>query len=128
MENESVGYQPHPSDIPLVRQILCRQGLPLELAMEIMEFAEYEPKRRLLTPHDPFHPSNREELEQYLEYCWQILVRCDVIAKAVDLEIPYADLVSNCMVELWSTQQCGYDKWWKLSRRYVYGDTPYEFI
>lgn len=63
----------------------------MELALNVMELAGYEPKRRLNNPHDPLYPCNRKELAQYLKYCWQILVRCDMMAKALDIEIPWKD-------------------------------------
>lgn len=126
---KDVGYRPHSSDMPLVRRILCHKGnLPTELVMEIMELAEYEPKRRLNTPHDPFHPSNRAELGEYLKYCWQILVRCDMMAKALDMKIEWKDLVSSCIVKLWGSKECGHATWYKLQQYDGYEDLPYLFI
>ncbi|KAJ5825941.1 hypothetical protein N7474_003079 [Penicillium riverlandense] len=107
----SVCYQPHLSDVNLVRSFLRRKGLPAELACNIMEFAEYEPRRRLKKPHDPFHRSNRKELAEYLKYCWTLLVRCDMMAKALDFQIPWKDLVTQCMVCFWQCRNCQLEDW-----------------
>lgn len=95
-----ISYQPAASDMASVRWILCKKGLPVELTMEIMELAGYEPKRRLEIPHDPFHPSNREELSRYLTYCWQIIVRCDMMRKALGMDIRWQEFVANILIEL----------------------------
>lgn len=108
-------HLPDVSDVCSTRWMLCRMGLPVELAMQIMEFAGYEPKRRLKIPHDPFHASNKEELAQYLKYCWQILVRCDMMAKVLDMKIDWEKQVAKCIIGLWDCQGYGrsYGKWWK---------------
>lgn len=94
-------YLPGPFDVDIVRHVLCLKGLPVELALEIMAFADYTPKQRLKVLRDPFHPSNREELNQYLKYCWQLLVRCDVVAKEVGKKIDWEQAVARCMNTLW---------------------------
>lgn len=95
--------------------MLCRKGLPVELAVEIMALAEYEPSRRLKVPHDPFHRDNRKELVEYLKYCWQVLVRCDMMARALDIVIPWVGLVTQCIVQLWACKACDGKKWYRLS-------------
>lgn len=40
-------------------------------------------------PREPFHPCNRDELVRYLTYCWQVLVRCNVMGQGAW----YADLM-----------------------------------
>ncbi|KAJ5820372.1 hypothetical protein N7474_005963 [Penicillium riverlandense] len=97
--DNSTGYQPAVSDMDSVRWILCRKGLPVELTMDIMELAGYDPKRRLEIPHDPFHPSNREELSRYLTYCWQIIVRCDMMGKALGMEIRWQEFVASVLID-----------------------------
>ena len=98
-------HRPSTLDVRLVRSMLCRKGLPVELAWDIMEFAQYEPSRRLNVPHDPFHSANREELGRYLTYCWQILVRCDVIAKAVGVKISWQKRIALCIVQIWDSKE-----------------------
>lgn len=67
--------------------MLCLKGLPVELALDAMEIADYKrPKSKLNTPHDPLHPSNREELGKYLKYCWQTVVRCSTIATELEMD------------------------------------------
>jgi hypothetical protein len=67
-------------------------GLPVELALDIMELVGYEPKRRLKIEHDPLHLEDREELAQYLKYRWQILDRCDTTPNEVDTTPNEVDL------------------------------------
>lgn len=96
--DSSAGYQPAISDVISVQQILCKEGLPVELTMDIMDLAGYEPKRRLQIPHDPLHPSNREELSQYLTYCWQIIVRCDMVRKSLGMEVRWQEFVADIII------------------------------
>jgi len=95
-------YQPHANDVRHVRWLLTEKGLPVELAMDIMEAADYTPKRRLDPPNDPFHPDNSDVLKKYLLHCWLTLIRCDMVAKASGDRIPWAKLVSHCVITLFS--------------------------
>ncbi|KZF18840.1 hypothetical protein L228DRAFT_251694 [Xylona heveae TC161] len=124
----STEHQPNLSDVCLVRWMLCRKGLPVELSIEIMRFAEYVPKGTLKVPHDPFHPSNSEELALYLKYCWQILVRCDMMAKALDMKIPWQNLITKCIIELWGSKDCCLRKWYEWLGSGEYDTTRYEFL
>lgn len=89
------------SDVDIVRNVLCSKGFPAEMALDIMESADYIPKRRLKVSRDPFHPSNIEEPNQYLKYCWQLLVRCDMISKEVGRKIDWREAVTRCIETLW---------------------------
>jgi hypothetical protein len=125
-DDYSIIYQPNGSDTSRVKGILCEMGLPVELALDIMELAGYEPKRRLKIEHDPLHLENREELAQYLRYCWQILIRCDMTASEVDLDIPWYDEVAGCIVDLIDSIDCKLrNKWLKLPRSDCWNSTPY---
>ncbi|KAL0944382.1 uncharacterized protein CTRU02_202269 [Colletotrichum truncatum] len=93
-------YQPNIPDVLHVRWCLCELGLPTEIAIEIMDAAGYVPTRRLEEPHDPLHPSNREELRKYLDYCWNILVRCEVMSRWLGDKIPWDIIVSRTLIEL----------------------------
>lgn len=101
--------KPAPSDVPQVQQILCSKGLPVELVLDIMELAEYAPRGRLQVPHDPFHLHNRDELAKYLKFCWEVLVRCDMMAGALGMVMPWRELVSETLVQLFS---CGPRRWY----------------
>jgi hypothetical protein len=101
-DNPRIVPAPAPADVPVVRQILRSMGLPMELVLDIMELAEYEPRGRLQVPNDPFHPANREELDKYLKYCWQVLVRCDMMGAAIGMAIPWRKVVSDVMVRLFT--------------------------
>ncbi|KAI8271477.1 hypothetical protein K4K59_012297 [Colletotrichum sp. SAR11_240] len=89
-----VEYVPYDSDILPVEEMLRTKRLPMELVAEIMDLADYKPRRRLKVAHDPFHRDNREELDKYLAECWAVMVRGDVFAKAFDCEMNWgSDLV-----------------------------------
>ncbi len=99
-------------DVFAVRRLLHRGlGLPMELVLEIMALAEYEPRRRLRVAHDPFHRANRDELDKYISYCWKVLVRCEMMAAAVGLEIDWRHEVSKALVFLLG---CGPRRWWRV--------------
>ena len=80
---DAAQYVPDAEDVSIVRQVLRSKGLPAELVLDILELAGYEPRRRLKVAHDPFHPDNKAELGEYLTYCWKLIVRCDVVARAL---------------------------------------------
>lgn len=101
--------KPAPSDVPQVQQILRSKGLPMELVLNIMALAEYAPRGRLQVLHDPFHLLNRDELAKYLKFCWEVLVRCDMMAGALGMVIPWRELVSDTLVQLFS---CGPRRWY----------------
>lgn len=110
-------YQPNAFDVRLVQGILCCKGLPLELALMITELADYKSKRRLNVPHDPFHPSNKEELANYIEYCWRILVRCDMMTKALGTRMPWQNLIVHSIAGLWSSKGCNMREWYDVDDR-----------
>lgn len=72
-----------------------------------MELAGYEHFGRLNEPHDPLHPSNREELGRYFTYCWRVLVNCDMMAKALGMKLPWEELLGDCIVDFFSDDECG---------------------
>jgi hypothetical protein len=105
-----VGYLPTASDVRHVRWILCDRGLPVELAISVMEAADYRQKRRLNIPHDPLHPENRDQLLSYLEYCWRLMLNCDIMAKSIGMKIPWRHEISSSLVDLIG---CQCDEEWK---------------
>jgi hypothetical protein len=89
-------------DIPVVINMLGQKGLPTELALEILELAEYsKPKRRTTVADDPLHPQNRDELKKYLSYCWRVLVRVDMLAQANRCRIDWECQVAEKIFRLW---------------------------
>lgn len=57
-------------DISEVRWILSYAGkLPMELVLDIMEFADYRPRRSLEVLLGPLHPTTRGALVKYLDQC-----------------------------------------------------------
>ncbi|KAF5233898.1 hypothetical protein FANTH_12405 [Fusarium anthophilum] len=71
-----VGHQINPSDVTHVRWILCQKGLPVEISNCILEYADYTPRGSLPLSGKPLHPQCKQELDRYLDYCWQLIVRC----------------------------------------------------
>ncbi|KAJ5388121.1 hypothetical protein N7509_010662 [Penicillium cosmopolitanum] len=107
---------PSLSDTTRVRMTLCSKGLPVELALDIMEFANYEPvHRKLDPPHDPLHPSNREQLGKYLKYCWQTMVRCFAIMKELGFDpvnggeeesgMNWKSMIQDCIIGLFGHEK-----------------------
>lgn len=101
--------RPGRCDVPQVQGILYSKGLPMELVLQIMNLAEYTPRGRLWVPHHPFHRGNWDELEKYLKFCWHVLVRCDMMASALGMVIPWQELVSRTLIELFD---CCTGRWW----------------
>lgn len=98
---------PHAREGPQAYEALKQKGLSNELVDYIMELAEYGPKtRRLPVAHDPFHQSNSEELGKYLEYCWVLLVRCEVIARTIGLELNWEEMISSQLAQLFRCDRC----------------------
>ncbi|CAI7590724.1 unnamed protein product [Penicillium pancosmium] len=126
---EGCSYVASSSEIDKVRSMLCSKGLPMELALEIMKFADYKtPKSKLDPPHDPLHPANREALGQYLKYCWKTLVLCYTMATEIGMDpldrmdqsdrsnkINWKNLVGDAIIDLFDHRK---------DRRY---DWRYEF-
>ncbi|OBT85276.1 hypothetical protein VE02_06501 [Pseudogymnoascus sp. 03VT05] len=72
---------------PVVTWYLEQKGLPLEVALEVLDHVEYIPRRRLPISDDPLHPENAEELRKYLKYCWRLLIGRNVLVKGTGGEI-----------------------------------------
>lgn len=99
-----VTYLPTRSDIPLVRRYLRATGLPTELILHVLELAEYVPQQRQIIPDDPFHVQNRTELRKYLNYCWQLLIRCDLLGKACGGHFNWESHARECIMHLWGVE------------------------
>ncbi|KAF2116488.1 hypothetical protein BDV96DRAFT_644923 [Lophiotrema nucula] len=62
-------HVPSKTDVSSVLILLGKRGLPAELALQVLDFADYRPYGRLPIRDDPLHPDNSEELAKYLRYC-----------------------------------------------------------
>ncbi|KAL8821403.1 MAG: hypothetical protein Q9223_000552 [Gallowayella weberi] len=93
-------HMPTTSDVDEVFLCLRKSGLPSEIVLDILEKADYRWQRRSSHSDDPMHADNREELLKYLKFCWILLVRCDVLAKACGKRIEWANDVSHCINNL----------------------------
>ncbi|SPO00987.1 uncharacterized protein DNG_03736 [Cephalotrichum gorgonifer] len=104
--------KPSPSAVAQVQHILYSKGLPMEMVLDILEMAEYEPgEGRLIVPHDPLHLENRDELAKYLRYCWELLVRCEMMANAIGMEIPWIEVMNTALEPLLDSGALGGRKW-----------------
>ncbi|KAF4442270.1 hypothetical protein FACUT_2087 [Fusarium acutatum] len=103
-----MGFQPLPSDIKHVRWVLCQQGLPVELSDCILEYADYTPRGNLPVPEKPLHPRCRDELNRYLEHCWQLVVRCYMLGHELgdkmDIEALVREEVKDFVYELFKCE------------------------
>ncbi|KAK8038553.1 hypothetical protein PG993_006964 [Apiospora rasikravindrae] len=93
-------YMPSAEEIEEVRSLLFQKGLPAELVHMVLEFTGYKETRALKVPHDPFHKRNRKQLDRYLGECWEILMRCGMMAKALGDETPWDVIIANCIADL----------------------------
>lgn len=63
--------------VEMTRLALVAKGLPSELVEIILRFAGFigmnNPYLRI--PHHPMHPAKREQLVEYLDYCWKLVIR-----------------------------------------------------
>lgn len=111
VENKTfAGHRPGLSNVALVQDYLYQKGLPAELVLNVMELAGYKPAGRLSEPSDPFYPSNRTELARYLTYCWRLLVHCDMMAKALGMQLPWKQLLGDCITDLWADDRYGHGR------------------
>ncbi|KAH7128879.1 hypothetical protein EDB81DRAFT_906562 [Dactylonectria macrodidyma] len=90
-------YKACVEDILYIRWALCQKGLPVELSNSILEMASYTPQRRLPFPEEPLDHQNRIELDKYLRYCWQLIVRCTMIGQALGMDMEH--LLDNMVKE-----------------------------
>ncbi|KAL4878089.1 hypothetical protein BJY04DRAFT_196704 [Aspergillus karnatakaensis] len=99
-------YLPNKTAISKVSVMLYRLGLPTELVLDILQLAEYDgsgPRSRLYIAHDPLHPENRDALIKYLTYCWLTLVRCNMLAHALGIEIHWKFEIMRCFSRVFGT-------------------------
>jgi hypothetical protein len=114
---QSAIENPSVAEVFGVRTILIARGFPVEIAVKILQFVGYQAKRRIAIPNDPFHPSNKEELIKYLDYCWKLLICCEVMANALGKPIDWREVGSQCIAEVLGTERCGYRYWFRSTNR-----------
>jgi hypothetical protein len=77
-------------DAARVEAYLRAAGLPQEPVLQITACTEYDRSRLgLPVPHDPLHRRNRRQLRRHLDYCWRILVHCNMLAWEVGIKIDW---------------------------------------
>lgn len=74
-------HVPSKADIPIVLALVKAKGLPTELALQVLDMADYKPVGRLFIRDDPLHATNADELKRYLSFCWSVLVRIDMLIR-----------------------------------------------
>ncbi|KFG83944.1 hypothetical protein MANI_020711 [Metarhizium anisopliae] len=89
-------------------KVLMDKGLPAELVSSILDYVDHATQNRLEKPLDPFHPVNGHQLRRYLTYCWQLIIRCSMLAHALGMNLDWKAIVSERLVELVSR---GDGKW-----------------
>ncbi|KAF7174116.1 hypothetical protein CNMCM5623_006453 [Aspergillus felis] len=79
-------------DVARVEAYLRATGLPQGLVLQITACTEYDRSRlglRLPVPHDPLHRRNRRHLRRHLDYCWRVMVHCNMLARELGTEIDW---------------------------------------
>lgn len=102
-----VDYMPSPHDVHDVWLALQSLGLPTELVLKVVDLAAYYPRRRLEVPHDPLHPRNRTQLDGYMDYCWDLLVHCDMAKGARHMWAWWEPLVVRAIADLFGMKEDG---------------------
>jgi hypothetical protein len=113
---KSTGSQHSPQDVTQVRYMLHQKGLPTELVIHILKDAGYKATQRLFVAHDPFHEANQLELRKYLTYCWQLIVRSEVMGTALGMDIDWDLTVKETMIDLFGSPRPSHGvpkKWYK---------------
>lgn len=116
-------YSPREDDVWPVMDTFLRRGLPVELALMILEFADYKPQRRLSVPDDPLHIDNRLELRKYLTYCWEVLVRANMLVRFHGYTIDWDSSVRWCLWMLFGAtypQPREDDRVWRVDRSWMH--------
>ncbi|PYI31335.1 hypothetical protein BP00DRAFT_475315 [Aspergillus indologenus CBS 114.80] len=97
-------YHPSALEIARVEAYLRHLGLPQELVLEITAWTEHDrPRASLPVPHDPLHVGNRTALEEYLDECFRIMVRCNMLAQELGMEIHWPSRVVHALDRLVSS-------------------------
>ncbi|KAH7117658.1 hypothetical protein B0J11DRAFT_536438 [Dendryphion nanum] len=99
-KNFPTKYIPNKSDIPTVINLLHKKNLPTELALQILELADYTSRGRLPVRDDPLSFDNAEELKKYLSYCWKLLVRTEMLLKANGTSLDWEYEVTEVIYKL----------------------------
>ncbi|OJK01905.1 hypothetical protein ASPACDRAFT_50713 [Aspergillus aculeatus ATCC 16872] len=90
-------------DTARVEAYLRERGVPDDWVAEMTTLSDEgnkEPRSRLLVPHDPLHERNCRQLRRYLHRCWQIMVRCNMLARELGAEINWAWEVVKALEKL----------------------------
>lgn len=80
-----ISIPPPSTTIELARFGLASKGLPRELVENVLRFAGFirTDKSQLRVPHHPFHPDNKAQLTNYLDECWQLVIRTATVCHHV---------------------------------------------
>ncbi|KAF3031229.1 hypothetical protein E8E12_001455 [Didymella heteroderae] len=98
------------ADVDNVIDVLRKKGLPTELALQILEWAEYKSTGRLWHRDDPLHAKNAVELTKYLRFCWKVLVRIDMLVQDCGKTLDWASEVADAMCVLFELGKNGRPK------------------
>lgn len=106
-------HLPSKLDVRTVLRLLRAKGLPTELALQVLDLAEYTPVGRLRIRDNPLHNENAEELKKYLSFCWKVLVRIDMLVKECGKTLDWESEVADAMCTLFELGQNGRRKQWR---------------
>merc|ERR1712000_142005 len=98
--NQVSEYLPSSQDVSHVRWILCKKGLPTEVANMILQEARYHAQRRHPVPDDPLHSANSDELRKYLTYNWQLITRSAALGARMGMQIDWEQEVARSLLRL----------------------------
>ncbi|RHZ66342.1 uncharacterized protein CDV56_105338 [Aspergillus thermomutatus] len=123
------------ADVARVEAYLRAKRLPQELVLQITACTEYIRSRsQLPVPHDPLHRRNRTQLRQHLDHCWQILVRCNMLARElgtkIDWEYRLVDSLDRMVsspvgMNLYEREAHESGDFWQTTLRGGSGELPY---
>ncbi|RAH69779.1 uncharacterized protein BO66DRAFT_350451 [Aspergillus aculeatinus CBS 121060] len=103
LASDKAGFRPSQQDTSRIEAYLRERGVPDDWAAEMTTLSgegNKEPRSRLCVPHDPLHERNRRQLRRYLHRCWQIMVRCNMLARELGVEIDWAWEVVRALEKL----------------------------
>lgn len=95
------------ADVEAALAMLRRKGLPTDVALQVLQWAEYRCVGRLRRRDDPLHVDNADELKKYLSFCWKILVRIDMLVQECGKMLDWESDVADAMCVLFELGKTG---------------------
>lgn len=80
------------------RDVLLAKGLPNEIVHQVLGFVVK--RQGIQVEGDPLNLANRAPLEEYMELCWSVVVRCGVLMKWKRPETDYSEDIKGILTGL----------------------------